>query len=122
MPLISWDSVKKEILSERIGRKVINGEKVALVSHGPRVSPAAACHEFLRFDARQIRHSRLDLDLQADIVQREKNVLRNEGNQIDEVSRTENVLGLIPQFRRQEPVIHKCVGEFEKSALPRHSE
>ena len=31
MPLISWDSVKKEILSERIARKVINGEKVALV-------------------------------------------------------------------------------------------
>ena len=31
MPLISWDSVKKEILSEKIGRKVINGEKVGLV-------------------------------------------------------------------------------------------
>jgi quercetin dioxygenase-like cupin family protein len=31
MPLISWDSVKKETLSEKIGRKVINGEKVGLV-------------------------------------------------------------------------------------------
>jgi quercetin dioxygenase-like cupin family protein len=31
MPLISWDSVEKEILSETIGRKVINGEKVGLV-------------------------------------------------------------------------------------------
>jgi len=31
MPLISWDNVKKEMLSERIGRKVINGKKVALV-------------------------------------------------------------------------------------------
>jgi len=31
MGLISWDRVKKEILSKRISRKVINGEKVALV-------------------------------------------------------------------------------------------
>ncbi len=30
MGLISWDSVKKEVLSERLGRKVINGEKVTL--------------------------------------------------------------------------------------------
>ena len=30
MPLFSWDSVKKEMLSERLGRKVINGEKVTL--------------------------------------------------------------------------------------------
>ncbi len=31
MPLISWDSVKREKLSAKIDRKVINGEKVALV-------------------------------------------------------------------------------------------
>ena len=30
MGLISWDSVKREVLSERIGRKVINTEKVTL--------------------------------------------------------------------------------------------
>jgi len=30
MPLISWDSVEKEVLSEKIGRKVINGKKVTL--------------------------------------------------------------------------------------------
>jgi quercetin dioxygenase-like cupin family protein len=30
MPLFSWDSVKKEMLSERLGRKVINGEKATL--------------------------------------------------------------------------------------------
>ncbi len=31
MPLIPWDSVKKEVLSQRIGRKVINGENLELV-------------------------------------------------------------------------------------------
>ena len=30
MQLFSWDSMNKEILSEKIGRKVINGEKVTL--------------------------------------------------------------------------------------------
>lgn len=30
MQLFSWDSVKKEKLNEKLGRKVINGEKVTL--------------------------------------------------------------------------------------------
>jgi len=30
MQLFSWDSVKKEMLNEKLGRKVISGEKVTL--------------------------------------------------------------------------------------------
>jgi quercetin dioxygenase-like cupin family protein len=30
MRLFSWDSVKKEMLNERLGRKIINGENVTL--------------------------------------------------------------------------------------------
>ena len=50
----------------------------------------------LSLDPRQLRHGRLDLHLHANIGQREENILRHQGDQIDEVLRTEDAPGLFP--------------------------
>jgi hypothetical protein len=69
---------------------------ISVSSFGMRVSLAVASHQFLSLNAQQIRYTRLDLDLYAHIGQREKNILRDKGDQIDKVSgerRTKNETG-----------------------------